>query len=142
MAARDARNGKGHAMERKNSRIPVIARIGCGAGVIGCIFAGPATSQTETPLRGTMFIAGKTLADPPPGEARNSHVYMTITGPAALRIYRSIAGKEKDDACRGDGWTQKSAGQMACVLSPDRKKAECDFSLSLIDGRTAYGRIC
>lgn len=129
-------------MERKNPPITVTMRIACVTGAIVCIFAGPATSQTETPLRGNMFIAGKTLSDPPPGEARNSHVYMTITGLAALRIYRGIRGKPKDDACRGDGWMQKSAGQMSCVLSPDRKKAECDFSLSLIDGRTAYGRIC
>lgn len=133
-------------MKEKNASARASAAFICAAAIAASTLvwplAGPAASQTQTPLRGDIFIAGKTLADPPPGEAKNTHVYMTITGPAAMRMYRGIRGRSKEDACRGDGWQQKSAGQVACVLSPDRKKAECDFSLSLINGRTAYGRIC
>ncbi len=133
-------------MKEKNSCVSNSATFICAAIISASALvwplAGPAASQTQTPLRGDMFIAGKTLSDPPPGEAKNTHVYMTITGAAAMRMYRGMRGRAKEDACRGDGWQQKSAGQVACVLSPDRKKAECDFSLSLVNGRAAYGRIC
>ena len=52
-----------------------------------------ALAQETSALRGEMYVAGKTPIDPPKDEQKNSHAYMTITGPAALRMYRSMRAK-------------------------------------------------
>ena len=42
-------------------------------------------AQEVSQLRGEAFLAGKTAVDPPPDEPKNSHAYLTVSGPAALR---------------------------------------------------------
>jgi hypothetical protein len=105
------------------------------------VLAAPALAQNATPLKGDMFIAGKTPVDPPPSEPKNSHAYMTVTGPAALRLYRAMRGKEEKDDCL-EGHTTKRAGALSCSLAKSGKDATCDFSLDLIKGALESGRVC
>jgi hypothetical protein len=58
-----------------------------------------ALAQTVTPLRGELFVAGKSAIDPSPDEPRNSHAYVTLSGPAALRMYRAMRAKEEANVC-------------------------------------------
>lgn len=105
------------------------------------VLAGPALAQDAVPLKGNVFIAGKTPVDPPPNEPKNSHAYMTVTGPAALRIYRAMRGKEEKDACE-EGTRIKRAGPLSCSLARNGKDATCDFSLDMIKGALDQGRAC
>lgn len=116
--------------------------IPAAAAVVAISLADVAFAQKQTPLRGKMFIAGKTVIDPPKNEARNTHAYLVITGAAAIRMYRAMRAKAKNDLCRGDGWRIKSAGPLACAISRGGKRAECDFSVSLATGQSSSGQAC
>ncbi len=87
------------------------------------------------------MIGGRTLIDPPPDEAKNSHAYVTVTGPAALQIYRNMRAKAQKDDCR-DGNTIKEAGQLSCSLARNGKAATCDFAIDLVKGVLDGGRPC
>jgi hypothetical protein len=111
---------------------------------MACLLLIPAatSAQTETALRGKMFIAGKTVSDPPPNEAKNTHAYVTISGNTARRMYRSMRGRIRPNECLGDGWKMKTAGPLICSVSRDGKKATCDFAISLVNGRSKDGQPC
>jgi hypothetical protein len=115
-----------------------------GIAAMACLHLIPAvaSAQTETALRGKMFIAGKTVSDPPPNEAKNTHAYVTISGNAARRMYRSMRGRVRPNECLGDGWKMKTAGPLMCSISRDGKKATCDFAISLVNGRSKDGQPC
>ena len=105
------------------------------------VIALPAFGQDAAPLRGEMFLAGKTPVDPPPKEPKNSHAYVSISGPAAVRIYRAMRGKEEKDLCQ-EGRKIKQVGKLSCSLAGNGKDATCDFSLDLIKGALDDGRPC
>jgi hypothetical protein len=109
-------------------------------GIVGGVTTGIAAEE-PTSLRGSLFIAGKTPLDPPPEEPNSTHAYMTIEGAAALKMYRAMKAKERDDACE-EGWRSKSIGELTCSISANRKEAHCDFSVDLVHGRLAGGRPC
>ena len=100
-----------------------------------------AWAQTATPLRGELFIAGKTAIDPPPNEPKNSHAYVTLAGPAALRMYRAMRAKEEANACE-TGKKLKRAGALNCSITADGKNASCDFAVDVIKGALDDGRPC
>jgi hypothetical protein len=100
-----------------------------------------AVAQDAIALTGDVFLAGKTPVDPPPNEPKNSHAYMTVTGPAALRLYRAMRGKEEKDDCL-TGHRIKRAGLLSCSLGKNGKDATCDFSLDLVKGALDSGRAC
>ncbi|MFN3659423.1 MAG: hypothetical protein ACK4UO_19430 [Pseudolabrys sp.] len=108
--------------------------------VLGLSATAPAVETS--PVNGSVYIAGKPPIDPPPGAAKDSHAYLTIRGPGAVRIYRAMPAKAEDDLCRGDGWTIKRAGHFACAMARDGKKAECDFSVELHRGALDPGNPC
>ncbi len=101
-----------------------------------------AIGQDAVRLGGEMFIGGATLVDPPPGEAKSTHAYLTVTGPAALNLYRALAAPEQDDLCRGDGYKVKRAGALSCSIAAGGQQAACDFALDLRSGTLAGGRPC
>jgi hypothetical protein len=107
----------------------------------GVLLAPPALAQEAIPLKGDVFIAGKTPVDPPPNEPKNSHAYMTVTGPAALRLYRAMHAKEEKDDCL-EGNKVKRAGPLSCSLAKGGRDATCDFSLDLFKGALDSGRAC
>jgi len=101
-----------------------------------------ALGQDAVRLNGEMFIGGATLVDPPPGEPTSTHAYLTVTGPAALRLYRSLPPREDDDLCRGDGRKVRRAGTLSCSIDARGKEAVCDFGVDLRSGAMAGGRPC
>ena len=109
-----------------------------GAGLLA---AGACLAQEPLQLRGEVFIAGKTPIDPPPEEPKNSHAYMTVTGPAALRMYRAMTAKDEPNQCE-TGKRIKRAGPLSCSLSRDGRSARCDFSVNLRSGALDEGRPC
>jgi hypothetical protein len=121
---------------RTSSRVRMAALAAVAIGAL----AQPSLAQTVSPLRGEVFIAGKTPVDPPPEEPTNSHAYVTVSGPAALRIYQAMRAKEEPNHCRPG--KLKRAGAMTCSISADGRRASCDFSLDLINGALDAGRPC
>ena len=110
--------------------------------VLAVLTGGGAAGQDAIGLRGEMFLGGAQLVDPPAGEAKDTHAYLAITGPAALRLYHSMPTREEDDVCRGDGHKLKRAGQLACSINADGREAVCDFAVDLRSGKLAGGRPC
>ena len=100
-----------------------------------------AFAQEVSPLRGEVFIAGKTPVDPAPDEPKNSHAYMTVSGPTALRLYRAMRSPEEANLCEA-GKRMKRAGALTCSVSRDGRNATCDFSIDLINGMLDGGRAC
>jgi hypothetical protein len=98
-------------------------------------------AQEISQLRGEVFIAGKTPVDPPPEEPKNSHAYMTVSGPAALRLYRAMRSAEEANLCEA-GKRLKRAGALTCSVSRDGRNATCDFAIDLISGVLDSGRPC
>lgn len=94
-----------------------------------------------TKLQGEMFIAGATTVDPPPAEPKNTHAYVMIVGPAALRMYQNMRVKAEDDLCQ-DGHKLKRAGKLSCSVGKNDKEASCDFALDLVSSQAATGRAC
>lgn len=125
-------------------RLPRFLAASCAAsGAVLAILAGdPAVGQDTTPLTGEMLVGGATLVDPPPDEARSSHAYLTVTGPAALRLYRGMPAREEDDLCRGDGHKRRRAGTLSCSIDASGRVAVCDFAVDLRSGAMADGRPC
>lgn len=103
---------------------------------------GAAQGQDAVRLSGEMLIGGATLVDPPPGDVKNTHAYLTITGAAALGLYRSMAAPEEDDFCRGDGRKLKRAGTLSCSIAAGGREVICDFAVDLRSGVMAGGRPC
>jgi hypothetical protein len=116
--------------------------IGLAAGLAIVAAGGIGTAQDASKIQGHLYIAGKTPSDPPLGEPKNTHAYVTMQGPGAMRIYRAMKAREQDDLCRGDGWKIKRAGHLACSASRKEGKVECDFAVELTRGSLAAGNPC
>jgi hypothetical protein len=122
------------------------AAFGLLASVAVFCLAGPGVSTAqdikEIKSSANIFIAGKTVIDPPRQEPKNTHAYVTLTGPGALAIYRTMRVRESEDICRGDGWKYKAARNFVCAISRNGREAECDFSVNLTNGQMDSGRAC
>jgi hypothetical protein len=102
----------------------------------------PALAQEARAIEGVVFIAGRTVVDPPEGEPRDTHAYVTLKGAGALEIYRAMRAAEEDDLCRGEGWKMKIVGPIVCSHDAASGATECDFSLDVSAGNLAEGRAC
>jgi hypothetical protein len=100
-----------------------------------------ASAQEAIKLGGELFIAGKTPIDPPPKERKNTHAYITVSGPAAVAMYGNMRAKAVKDLCQ-EGNMIKRAGPLACSLAGNGTDATCDFSIDLGAGRLAAGKPC
>ena len=117
--------------------------LGCAlvSGLMGLAAAGGGHAQEAAALRGEVFLAGRTAVDPPPDEPKNSHAYMIVTGPAALRMYRAMRAKEEPNLYE-EGKRMKRAGALTCSLTRDGRTAACDFAVDLLNGALDPGRPC
>jgi hypothetical protein len=97
--------------------------------------------QNPDRLRGEMFIAGKTLVDPPTDEKRDTHAYMTVSGEAARRLFNTIKAPVKADLCQ-PGRRFKSVGHLRCSVGAKSADAQCDFSIDLASGTLGAGLVC
>jgi len=100
-----------------------------------------ADMQHPDRLAGEMFIAGATLVDPPPDEARGSHAYLSLTGVAARDLYRAMKAAETTDAC-SPGRRAKRVGALRCSVGAKPEDARCDFAIELTRGALAPGLPC
>lgn len=111
-------------------------------GLVAALFSTfPAFALDVSKLQGEMFIAGATTVDPPLNEPKNTHAYVTITGPSAHRMYQAMRAKVEDDLCR-EGQKLKRAGNLSCSVGKNVKDASCDFSVDLVKGAIAHGQPC
>jgi hypothetical protein len=111
--------------------------LGIAGGVTAVI-----AEKDKVNLRGSFYIAGKSIIDPPPNEPKRTHAYFHIEGAAALQMYRTMKAAESDECAPDDGWRVKRAGSLACLISPDGKEARCDFGIELANGRLTGGSVC
>ena len=119
----------------------LLARVTLIASFLLAISAG-CRAQDSSAIQGSLYIAGTTPSDPPPKERKDTHAYLAIHGEGAIRMYRAMRARVREDACRGDGWKIKRAKHLACSISRDGNQAECDFSVDLRRGNLAAGNPC
>lgn len=96
----------------------------------------------EAPLRGTYFLAGKTLVDPPAGEARDSHLYLELTGAAARSLYARMKTRPRADPCGDPGDTLKAQGAIQCTRAARGRDTRCWLGIDLDGQRVVNGRVC
>lgn len=101
-----------------------------------------ANASEYQPMTGDYMIAGKTFYDPPPHEAKDSHIYFSLEGKAARDLYDSMKVKAVRDQCADDGSMSKRVGEMQCTLSEDGKSYRCWFGIDLKAQRVVNGIIC
>lgn len=100
-----------------------------------------AQGTTTERLTGEALFGGVTLIDPPPGEPAGTHVYFTVTGAAARRMFNAMPGPVRNDACE-PGWRTKRAGHVRCSLGRRAADAQCSFAVVLTRGDMAQGGPC
>jgi hypothetical protein len=66
---------------------------------------------------------------------------MTVTGAAALRMYRAMRAKEQPNLCE-EGKRMKRAGALTCSLTRDGRNASRDFAVDVLNGTLDAGRPC
>ena len=74
--------------------------------------------------------------------AKSSNAYVTIEGPGALRLYAAMKAKPIRDACRDNGSTIKTAGNLSCSMAAGGKAAICDFGLDTKTGKSSPQKPC
>lgn len=93
-------------------------------------------------LNGTYAIGGRTLVDPPAGEAKNTHLYVVLDGSTARDVYRAMNARAVRDACLNDGSFTKRVGQMQCTENAKMKRYTCAFAISIAEQKIEAGTVC
>lgn len=101
-----------------------------------------AESISEAPLSGIYFLGGKTLVDVPPEEARDTHLYMELTGAAARALYARMQTRPLEDPCGDPGDTLKTMGHIQCARAARGRDYRCWMGIDLDGQRVVNGRVC
>jgi hypothetical protein len=102
------------------------------AFVLLAALAIPAASQDNTKkLTGSYAIAGRDAVDPPPGQPKDTHLQLFLTGGAARDLYNALKVKAVADECLGDGARSKFQGAIACTMQAGGKQYECSLAIDL-----------
>jgi hypothetical protein len=101
-----------------------------------------AGAAAEGRLAGHYSIGGKTLVDPPPDEARDTHLYLELTDDAAKALYDAMKAKAAPDACGEPGTTTKRAGGIQCSRSAQGKAHRCWIGVELRTQRIVSAVVC
>ena len=103
----------------------------------------PIDAQESTKrLTGTYAVGGRTLIDPPAGEAKNTHLYVVLDGSAARDVYRAMSARAVRDACLDDGSFTKTLGAMQCTENAKAKRYTCAFAINLTEQKIEAGAVC
>jgi len=94
------------------------------------------------PLAGQWDLAGATAVDPPPGERRDTHLRIFLTGEAARAVFDRLPGAPLPDPCGEAGGLVKAAGGMQCTRLPGPAGYECRFSIDLEHQQIGGGWAC
>jgi hypothetical protein len=83
------------------------------------------------PLSGEYHFHGKTLLDPPPGEAQDTHLGLVLEGRAARDLFRRMTAKAEADVCLDDGSVSKTQGGLRCTELAGKAGWRCEFAIQL-----------
>jgi hypothetical protein len=98
--------------------------------------------DTERPLEGSYAFRGRTAVDPPPAEAQDTHLSITLTGQSARDLYQKMRTRPKRDECLDDGSLTKTIGQMQCSELVGPKRYTCTFAIDVARQRIDAGSAC
>lgn len=130
----------------RNALAPGFAKALCLAGLSFASLlpwqGSVAESLTEAPLSGSYFLAGKTLVDPPPGEARDSHLYLELTGRSARALYARMQARPQEDPCGDPGDRLKRQGAIQRTRAARGRDYRCWLGIDLDGQRVVNGRVC
>ena len=93
-------------------------------------------------LSGQYHIAGKTVIDPPPSEAKDTHFHLSLSGAAARDLYNVMKVTPKADICIADGAMVKTIGEMQCLRFKDGKKFQCSFAIDIANQKITGASAC
>jgi hypothetical protein len=82
-------------------------------------------------LQGEYRFHGKTLVDPPPSEARDSHLGLLLEGPVARDLFKRMKSRAVRDICLDDGSRTKTQGPLRCTELAGGKAWQCEFAIQL-----------
>lgn len=120
----------------------MIIRIVFGLTSLLFVLAVSAALINPKPLDGTFYLSGKSLADPPKNQPKDTHLYLQLEGETAKTLYQSMKAKPKYDRCLDDGSMTKFVKNMQCTISKDQENYSCNFSLNIAEQKIELGSIC
>lgn len=100
-----------------------------------------ALATAPKPLTGDYFFAGRTVVDPPEGEARETHLYLTLRGATARDLYARLKAPPRPFPCV-EGATAKMVGGTQCWVVGKGGRAECVLGINLQTQRVDAGLPC
>ena len=102
----------------------------------------PVAAWQYKSLSGQYRIAGKTVVDPPPSEAKDTHLHLALSGAAARDLYNAMKVAPKPDECAGNGAMIKTVGDMQCLRSEDGKDFQCSFAIDIANQKITGASVC
>jgi len=99
-----------------------------------------ATAADWKPLEGTAAVTAQNYLDPAPGERKDSHWRVQLSGESAKELYLAMKGRESKDECTGG--VMRQAGQMRCTKLASPLRYACDFSIDLRRQKIDHGVAC
>lgn len=109
------------------------------AGIALVLSAAAADYRT---LHGSYLIGGATLIDPPPTEARDTHLYLDLDGATARDLYRALKAKPEDGVCGAPGDLTKRQGGVQCTRVHGGNEYHCAFGVELRTQRVVAAVVC
>ena len=92
-------------------------------------------------LTGTYALSPASLIDPAPGEQKDTHLRLHLTGAAATDVYRALRSKPKRDECLDDGSLSKTQGEIMCTRHV-KGDHECWFGIELKTRKVVGASVC
>jgi hypothetical protein len=120
----------------------VVVAAGALATVVALAVAAGVDLRDARRLAGTYHWRGSTIVDPPPGEARDTHLVLALEGSAARELYDRLGTAPVRDACLDDGSLTRQRNALRCTRHPEPGRYTCDFAIDARSGRLAAGQAC
>lgn len=102
----------------------------------------PVAAWQYNSLSGQYRIAGQTVIDPSPSEARDTHLHLELSDAAARDLYHAMKVDPKPDECTGNGAMIKTVGEMQCLRSQDGKEFQCSFAIDIANQKITGASVC
>jgi len=110
--------------------------------LIGSLAWAAQAADNSGNLRGNYYFHGKTLIDPPPGEAKDTHLGLVLEGNVARELYRKMKVKSEPDLCLDDGSRTKTQGAISCTELAKKKGWRCEFGIELETQKLVRDGVC
>ena len=119
-----------------------LAAAGMLVAAVGLAVAAGTELRDARRLLGTYHWRGATIVDPPPGEARDTHLVIGLEGNAARELYERLGTTPVRDACLDDGSLTRQRNALRCTRHPEAGRYTCDFAIDARSGRLMPGQAC